>query len=110
MHCHNLRHARLTNRIRSRFTYGRARFRRRSTALQTQFPPVCKAACAPPGKLRLMYEANPMAWILEQAGGCGSTGKGDILDIAPASLHERVPVILGSREDVAALCAELAVD
>ena len=51
-----------------------------------------------------------MAGILEQAGGCGSTGKGDILDIAPASPQECVPVILGSREDVAALCVELAAD
>lgn len=71
------------------------------------YPPTAKA---PKGKLRLMYEANPMAWILEQAGGVGSTGEGPILDHPPTSLHERVPVILGSRDDVAALLAELAAD
>ncbi|CAN0379905.1 unnamed protein product, partial [Phaeothamnion confervicola] len=71
------------------------------------YPPTAKAS---KGKLRLMYEANPMAMILEQAGGIGSTGAGAILDLQPASLHERVPVILGSTEEVAALLAELAVD
>jgi fructose-1,6-bisphosphatase I len=71
------------------------------------YPPTAKA---PKGKLRLMYEANPMSMILEQAGGVGSTGSGRILDIEPESLHARVPVILGSREDVAALLAELAAD
>ncbi|MEQ8497413.1 MAG: class 1 fructose-bisphosphatase, partial [Gammaproteobacteria bacterium] len=71
------------------------------------YPPTAQA---PKGKLRLMYEANPMAWIIEQAGGRGDTGDGDILDVAPSSLHERVPVILGSAQDVAALCAEIARD
>lgn len=71
------------------------------------YPPTAKA---PQGKLRLMYEANPMAFILEQAGGCGSTGSGEILDFAPNSLHERVPVILGSCADVVALKLELARD
>lgn len=52
------------------------------------------------GKLRLMYEANPMAFIIEQAGGAASTGRGRILDIAPTKLHQRVPVILGSRNEV----------
>jgi len=53
-----------------------------------------------PGRLRLMYEANPMAMIMEQAGGAASTGRGRILDIEPSSIHERVPVILGSRDEV----------
>ena len=55
------------------------------------------------GKLRLMYEANPMAFIVEQAGGAASTGRRRILDIQPAALHQRVPVVLGSREEVAEL-------
>ncbi len=50
----------------------------------------------PLGKLRLMYEANPMGFILEQAGGLALSGPDSILDIRPASLHERVPVYLGS--------------
>jgi fructose-1,6-bisphosphatase I len=53
-----------------------------------------------PGRLRLMYEANPMALIVEQAGGRATTGTERILDVAPTSLHQRVPVILGSREEV----------
>jgi len=55
---------------------------------------------AKPGRLRLMYEANPMAMIMEQAGGAASTGRGRILDIAPEGIHQRVPVILGSRSEV----------
>lgn len=53
-----------------------------------------------PGKLRLMYEANPMAWIVEQAGGAATNGKQRILDIQPTALHERVSVILGSKNEV----------
>ncbi len=53
-----------------------------------------------PGKLRLMYEANPMAWIVEQAGGAATDGRRRILDIQPSSLHQRVSVILGSRNEV----------
>ena len=56
-----------------------------------------------PGKLRLMYEANPMGMLVEQAGGAASTGRGRILDIAPTQLHQRVPVFLGSRNEVAAV-------
>ena len=52
------------------------------------------------GKLRLLYEANPMAWIVEQASGLATTGHERILNIQPESLHQRVPVILGSREEV----------
>jgi fructose-1,6-bisphosphatase I len=54
-----------------------------------------------PGKLRLMYEANPMALIVEQAGGAATDGKQRILDIQPTKLHQRVPVFLGSRDEVA---------
>ncbi|WP_240125625.1 class 1 fructose-bisphosphatase [Thermomonas alba] len=58
--------------------------------------------CAPKGgKLRLMYEANPMAFLVEQAGGAASTGRMRMLDVVPSSLHQRVPVFLGSRAEVA---------
>ena len=53
-----------------------------------------------PGKLRLMYEANPMSFIIEQAGGASTDGNQRILDIQPDSLHQRVSVILGSKEEV----------
>lgn len=52
------------------------------------------------GKLRLMYEANPMGYIIEQAGGAASTGRERILDIKPEGIHQRVPVILGSKNEV----------
>jgi fructose-1,6-bisphosphatase I len=52
------------------------------------------------GKLRLMYEANPMALLIEQAGGAATTGRQRILDIVPGKLHQRVPVILGSKNEV----------
>ncbi len=52
------------------------------------------------GKLRLMYEANPMAFLIEQAGGAATNGRQRILDIAPTSLHQRVAVFLGSRDEV----------
>jgi fructose-1,6-bisphosphatase I len=53
-----------------------------------------------PGKLRLMYEANPMAFIVEQAGGAATDGKQAIMDIQPEKLHQRVPVFLGSKSEV----------
>jgi fructose-1,6-bisphosphatase I len=53
------------------------------------------------GKLRLLYEANPLAFIAEQAGGAATTGETRILDIVPDELHQRVPLIIGSRDDVA---------
>jgi len=53
-----------------------------------------------PGKLRLLYEANPMGWLIEQAGGAATNGKLRILDIQPTQLHERVSVILGSKNEV----------
>lgn len=52
------------------------------------------------GKLRLLYEANPMGMLMEQAGGLAHTGTEPILDIEPDSLHQRVPVIMGSSEEV----------
>ncbi|KAJ6221194.1 hypothetical protein RDWZM_007006 [Blomia tropicalis] len=55
---------------------------------------------SPKGKLRLLYEGNPMAFIIEKAGGLASTGRIPILDVQPQSIHERVPVFLGSRDDV----------
>jgi fructose-1,6-bisphosphatase I len=54
----------------------------------------------PNGKLRLMYECNPMAFIIEQAGGKASNGQTRMLDIKPESLHQRVPIFAGSEEDV----------
>ncbi|MES9961875.1 MAG: class 1 fructose-bisphosphatase [Sedimenticola sp.] len=52
------------------------------------------------GKLRLMYEANPMSMIIEQAGGASSTGRERIMELKPKALHQRVPVILGSKNEV----------
>jgi fructose-1,6-bisphosphatase I len=54
----------------------------------------------PDGKLRLMYEANPMAFIIEQAGGRASNGKTRILDLQPESLHQHTPLFIGSTDDV----------
>ena len=53
-----------------------------------------------PGKLRLMYEANPMSLILEQAGAAASNALENMLDIVPTGLHQRVAVVMGSREEV----------
>ena len=55
---------------------------------------------APGGKLRLLYEANPLAFICEQAGGAASDGIQRVLDIVPTDLHQRVPLFIGSRRDV----------
>ncbi len=54
----------------------------------------------PNGKLRLLYEASPMAFIFEAAGGLASTGTGRVLDVVPTELHSRAPLIMGSRKDV----------
>lgn len=64
------------------------------------YPPT---ASHPAGKLRLLYEANPIAFIAEQAGGSASSGAGRILDIMPTSIHERTPLVVGSREEMAQL-------
>jgi fructose-1,6-bisphosphatase I len=53
-----------------------------------------------PGKLRLLYEANPMSFLIEQAGGAATNGTQRILDIVPSKLHERVSVVLGSKNEV----------
>jgi fructose-1,6-bisphosphatase I len=52
------------------------------------------------GKLRLMYEANPMSFIIEQAGGASTTGRERIMDMKPEHIHQRVPVLLGSKNEV----------
>lgn len=57
------------------------------------------------GKLRLMYEGNPMSMLVEQAGGASSTGRMDIMDVAPKGIHDRVPVVLGSKNEVAKVVA-----
>ena len=59
-----------------------------------------QTASAPNGKLRLIYECNPIAFLAEQAGGKASDGKQRILDIRPQSLHQRVPFIVGSKNMV----------
>lgn len=59
------------------------------------------------GKLRLLYEASPMAFIAEQAGGAATDGFRRILDIQPESLHQRTPLVIGSRDDVAFVKATL---
>src|SRR5213594_3732161 len=56
---------------------------------------------SPHGKLRLLYEAAPLAFVVEQAGGAAIDGARDILDIKPAELHQRTPLIIGSKRDVA---------
>jgi fructose-1,6-bisphosphatase I len=63
---------------------------------------------APEGKLRLLYEGNPMALLAEEAGGAAACGSGRILDRTPRALHERVPVILGSPAEVERVTAHLA--
>nr|XP_045601472.1 fructose-1,6-bisphosphatase 1-like isoform X2 [Procambarus clarkii] len=57
-------------------------------------------ADSPKGKLRLLYECNPMAYLVEQAGGKATTGKMPILDIVPTDIHQRTPIFLGSADDV----------
>ncbi len=65
-------------------------------------------AKAPKGKLRLMYEGNPMAYVMEQAGGTGSAGVEAILAVVPEELHERTPVIVGSKAEVEHVTSRLA--
>jgi len=61
------------------------------------YPPEVKK---PDGKLRLLYESNPLAMIVEQAGGKATTGKEDIMQIQPTSIHQTVPLFIGSPKDV----------
>jgi len=62
----------------------------------------------PNGKLRVLYECMPMAFLLEQAGGMASTGEKPVLDIVPRKLHERSPIYLGSKDDVEDLLEVIA--
>jgi fructose-1,6-bisphosphatase I len=64
------------------------------------YPADLKDPKKPTGKLRLMVEANPLAMVVKQAGGYASDGHGPILEIQPDELHQRVPLYIGSREDV----------
>jgi len=66
------------------------------------YPPT---ATNPSGKLRLLYEANPLAFLAEQAGGLATNGRGRILDVAPASIHQRTSLVLGSRSEVELLAS-----
>ena len=69
------------------------------------YPPTKKH---PNGKLRLLYEANPMSFLVEQAGGASVTASGQrTMDIVPSQMHERVPLVLGSKNEVAAVVAHL---
>ena len=62
--------------------------------------PLDSKTAAKGGKLRLMYEANPMSFIVEQAGGAATTGRERIMDLQPKGIHQRVPVVLGSKNEV----------
>jgi fructose-1,6-bisphosphatase I/sedoheptulose-1,7-bisphosphatase len=53
-----------------------------------------------PGRLRLLYEANPVAFLIEQAGGAASTGRSRMLDVVPEDVHQRIPFVFGAREEV----------
>jgi fructose-1,6-bisphosphatase I len=55
----------------------------------------------PDGKIRVLYEAAPLAFVAEKAGGAASTGRGPILEVVPKAVHERTPIFIGSRDDVA---------
>lgn len=63
------------------------------------YPPTRKQ---PEGKLRLMYEANPLAYIAEQAGGMATTGAGRVLEVVPTSIHQRTPFVVGGRDELQA--------
>jgi len=65
-------------------------------------------AKAPEGKLRLLYEGNPMGFVIEQAGGAASTGRGPLLDVVPTKLHQRTPIVLGSAGEVEHVLRHLA--
>lgn len=67
------------------------------------YPPTKKH---PTGKLRLLYEANPMSFLVEQAGGTSTTGTVRTMDVTPRELHERTPLVLGSKDEVAAVLAQ----
>jgi fructose-1,6-bisphosphatase I len=56
---------------------------------------------SPQGKLRLLYEAAPLAFVVDQAGGLATDGRQQILDVTPGTLHQRTPLVIGSKADVA---------
>jgi len=64
------------------------------------YPADSKDPKKPWGKLRLLYECNPMGYLIEQAGGKADTGQGRVLEVEPTDLHQRVPFIAGSSQDV----------
>jgi len=64
------------------------------------YPSDLKESKATRGKLRLLYEANPLAFIAEQAGGAATDGERRILDVEPQDLHQRTPLFIGSRNDI----------
>ncbi len=72
------------------------------------YPADTKDPKKPHGKLRLLYECNPMAFLVEHAGGAASTGRGPVLDVEPVALHQRVPFFAGSVENVRELEAFIA--
>jgi fructose-1,6-bisphosphatase I len=59
------------------------------------------------GKIRILYEANPLGFLIEQAGGIASNGNSSILDVKPESLHQRTPIFMGSKADMEELLAIL---
>jgi fructose-1,6-bisphosphatase I len=63
------------------------------------YPPDASSG-KPSGKIRMLYESHPLAFVVEQAGGRASTGRNRVLDLAPRSLHERIPVAIGSAFEV----------
>ncbi len=65
------------------------------------YPMDYKDPAKPKGKLRLLYEVCPMSFIVEQAGGAASTGTQRVLDVVPEKLHQRVPIFIGSKTEVA---------
>ena len=62
--------------------------------------PAAASSGKPSGKIRLLYECHPLAFVVEQAGGRASTGRERVLDLAPRRLHERIPVAIGSAFEV----------
>ena len=62
------------------------------------------------GKLRLLYEASPLSFVVEAAGGAASDGKRRILDIEPTKLHQRTPLFIGSKKDVEDACRFVGQD